>query len=207
MMEHNDPRLRLVAITDDLRDGSAGLVTRAQAAERGGATMVLLRLKHVDARTLMEAGQALVLGLSVPVVVAERLDVALACGAAGVHLSATSMPVQAIRPHVPSGFLIGGSISGASDLERTAAADYVTIGPVFDALESGLGVEGFRRLSRAVGRPSLAVGGVTAQNAAEIRAAGASGVAVIRSVFGATDPEGSARQLCAADAADDHAAG
>jgi thiamine-phosphate pyrophosphorylase len=195
MMEHTDPRLRLVAITDDLRDGSAGLALRAQAAVRGGATMILLRLKHVDARTLMEAGVALVSGLPVPVVIAERLDVALACGAAGVHLTTASMPVQAIRPHVPAGFLIGGSVSGAPGLERAQQADYVTIGPVFGVAGEVLGLDGFTRLSRACGRPSVAVGGIESANVSSVRAAGASGVAVIRSVFGVEDPEVAARLL------------
>jgi thiamine-phosphate pyrophosphorylase len=195
MMEHTDPRLRLMAITDDLRDGSAGLALRAQAAVRGGATMVLLRLKHVDASTLVEAGTALVRAVPVPVVVSERLDVALACGAAGVHLAATSMPVQAIRPHVPAGFLIGGSVSGASDLERAQLADYVTIGPVFGDAGDVLGLEGFTRLSRACGRPAVAVGGIVPANVGSVRAAGASGVAVIRAVLGVADPEAAARLL------------
>jgi thiamine-phosphate pyrophosphorylase len=195
MMELTDPRLRLMAITDDLRDGSAGLALRAQAAVRGGATMVLLRLKHVDASTLVEAGTALVRAVPVPVVVSERLDVALACGAAGVHLTATSMPVQAIRPHVPPDFLIGGSVSAASDLEGAQLADYVTIGPVFGDAGDVLGLEGFTRLWRACGRPAVAVGGVVPANVASVREAGASGVAVIRAVLGEADPEAAARLL------------
>ena len=97
MLSPDDARLRLCAITDDLRDGVTGLVERAVAAERGGATMVLLRLKHVDARELLSAGRALVEALSIPVVVSERLDVALACGAAGVHLQAESMPIVGVQ--------------------------------------------------------------------------------------------------------------
>ena len=193
MITHDDPRLRLCVITDDLRDGIAGLVSRAQASERGGASMVLLRLKHVDARTLVEVGRALVGALTVPVIVSERLDVALACGAAGVHLNSASAPVVAIRPHVAPEFLIGGSVTTANDLERAADADYVTIGPVFGADAASLGATGLRRLAAACGRPVIAIGGIDATNVAAVRAAGATGVAVIRAVLGASDPERAAR--------------
>lgn len=198
MITADDPRLRLVAVTDDLRDGVAGLVSRAQAAERGGATMLLLRLKHADALVQVEVGRALVSALAIPVVVSERFDVALACGAAGVHLGETSMPVVAVRHGVPADFLVGSSVSSASDLERAASADYVTIGPVSDAGSEAMGVEGFRRLARACGRPAVAIGGIDAALMPLLREAGASGVAVIRAVLGAADVAGAARALVAA---------
>ena len=90
--------LRLVAITDDLRDGIEGLVGRARAAERGGATMVQLRLKATDARTLVEVGNALVGALLVPVIVNDRVDVALACGAAAVLGGRGGAPGPGGRP-------------------------------------------------------------------------------------------------------------
>jgi thiamine-phosphate pyrophosphorylase len=198
MSETLRTQLQLCAITDDLRDGIAGLVTRALAAERGGVTMVQLRLKHADARTLMEAGRALVNALHVPVIVSERLDVALACGAAGVHLTANSMTVQAIRPLVRPGFLIGGSVSQAADVASVVAADYVTIGPVFGGSPStSLGVDGFTRLAESCGKPAIAIGGIFASSAAELRNAGAAGVAVIRAIFGADDPCAAAGELTA----------
>ena len=195
MLSHDDPRLRLCAITDDLRDGTEGLVARAAAAERGGTTMLLLRLKHVDARALVDVGRRLVTTLVIPVIVSERLDVALACGAAGVHLTSQSMPVIAIRPQVSAEFLIGGSVSSADDLEAAAAADYLTIGPVFGAGNASLGVDGLRRLMRASGRPAIAVGGIDASTAAAVREAGASGVAAIRGILAADDPGAAAAAL------------
>jgi len=198
MIEHDDPRLRLCAITDDLRDGIAGLVVRALSAERGGTTMLLLRLKHVDARLLVEAGRALVSVLAIPVVVSERLDVALSCGAAGVHLSPRSMPVVALRAHVPDGFLIGVSVSGISDLEHASFADFVTIGPVQNARNGSLGLEAFTSLASACARPALAIGGIDVATVSAVRAAGASGIAVIQAVLGAPDPEAAAAALSAA---------
>lgn len=195
MIDHGDPRLHLCAVTDDLRDGPSGLASRCAAAERGGATMVLLRLKHADARTLVEVGRLLVTALTIPVIVSERLDVALACGAAGVHLTSRSMPVIALRPHVGTEFLIGGSVSAADDLESAQAADYVTIGPVFGAGNASLGLETFRRLAAAAGRPTIAIGGIDATTAAESRAAGAAGVAAIRAILGVEDPAAAATAL------------
>lgn len=195
MIANDDPRLRLVAITDDLRDGVDGLVTRARSAEHGGATMLLLRLKQAEAHVLVEVGRALIAALQIPILVSERLDVALAIGAAGVHLNAASVPVIAVRPHVAASFLIGGSISEAGDVESTVSADFVTIGPVFGAGATSMGVEGFRRLALASGRPAIAVGGIDAESARSVRMAGAAGVAVIRSVLGAVDPQSAAAQL------------
>lgn len=195
MIEHDDPRLHLCAVTDDLRDGPTGLVSRCASAERGGASMVLLRLKHADARTLVEVGRLLVTTLAIPVIVSERLDVALACGAAGVHLTSGSMPVVALRAQVGAGFLIGGSISTAADLAAAQAADYVTIGPVFGAAEVSLGLDGFRRLATAAGRPAIAIGGIDATTAASARTGGASGVAAIRAILGVDDPAVAAAAL------------
>jgi thiamine-phosphate pyrophosphorylase len=188
MIEHDDPRLRLCVVTDDLRDAVTGLVDRVRAAERGGASMVLLRLKHADARTLVEAGRALVAAVGIPVVVSERLDVALACGAAGVHLSRGSMPVVAIRSQLPAGMLVASSVSSDDDLAAAREADFVTIGPVFGVGPGVLGVDGFRRLAAAAGRPAIAIGGIDAERAMLVRQAGASGVAVIGQVMASADP-------------------
>jgi len=198
MIEPNDPRLRLCIVTDDLREGTGDLVQRVLAAECGGATMVLLRLKHADAHLLVEAGRALVLALGIPVVVSERLDVALSCGAAGVHLATGSMPVVAVRSQVPRGFLIGASVSEASELEQASLADYVTIGPVYGSGDASLGLAAFTGLVAACFRPVIAIGGIDAASAPALRAAGASGVAVIGAVLGAPDPEVAAATLCAA---------
>jgi thiamine-phosphate pyrophosphorylase len=195
MIETDDARLRLIAITDDVRDGTEGLLARARLAERGGASMVLLRLKHVDAHTLVEVGSALVNGLAIPVLVSERLDVALACGAAGVHLTADSMPVVAVRSQTSEAFLIAGSVSASDDVARTRGADFVTIGPVYGGGVASLGVDGFKRLAAECARPAVAIGGIGADTVAAVRDAGAAGVAAIRGIFAADDPSVAAAQL------------
>src|SRR5687768_6117235 len=196
-----DPRiLTLIAITDGMADGEAGLLRRAAAAARGGATMLQLRLKDADARSLVEVARALVETLPVPVVVNDRVDVALAAGAAGVHLGVDDLPVAAVRAIAPPAFIVGASFGSEAEQTHARGADYVGIGPVYATLSKpdagdAIGVAGFTRLLSIGGLPALAIGGITAENAAPLRAAGAAGVAVIRTVFGADDPESAARAL------------
>lgn len=192
--------LTLIAITDGLADGEAGLMQRARAAARGGATMLQLRLKDADARTLVEVAQALVRELPIPVIVNDRVDVALAAGAAGVHLGFDDLPAVAVRPMVPDGFIIGVSVGNDSEVGSAASADYAGIGPVFPTSSKqdaghAIGTAEFARLAAAVGLPAVAIGGVTPANAAAAMAAGAAGVAVISAVMGAPDPELAARAL------------
>ena len=192
--------LALVAITDDLRDGIPGLVARGVAAARGGASMLQVRLKHASSRELVEVTRALVAGVSVPVVVNDRADVALAAGAAGVHLGIDDLPVAAVRAIAPPGFFVGASFGDEAELAHARDADYVGIGPVHataSKLDAGvaIGVQGFARLRALVPCPAIAIGGVGTADAAALRSAGAAGVAVIRAVFGSADPEGAAREL------------
>ena len=105
------------------------------------------------------------------------------------------MPIVAIRPHVSAAFLIGGSVSTDADLPSVAEADYVTIGPVFGSANSSLGVEEFVRFMRACGKPSIAIGGIFASSAHQLRSAGASGVAVIRAIFAVDDCQAAAAAL------------
>jgi thiamine-phosphate pyrophosphorylase len=195
--------LRLVAITDDLRDGHTGLVDRASAAVRGGATLIQVRLKHTSARETVEVTRALVRAVSVPVIVNDRFDIALAAGAAGVHLGADDLPVVAVRAVSPHGFIIGVSVGNDEEARQATAADYAGIGPVFGSaskLDAGpaIGLDEFARLAALVRIPAVAVGGISAQNARAIFERGGAGVAVIRAIFADSDPEAAARSLAAA---------
>ncbi len=192
--------LTLMAITDGLHDGVDGLVARCSAAVRGGATCVQLRLKHADARTLVDIGCLLVATLDVPVLVNDRVDVALACGAAGVHLGADDLPVAAARRITPTGFILGASVGSEDEVENSRLADYVGIGPVFataSKLDAGdaIGIERFQTLAALAGKPAVAIGGVGVDSAASLLAAGASGLAVIRAILAAPSPETAAREL------------
>lgn len=192
--------LRLIAITDNIRDGQEGLIARAAAAAHGGATCIQLRLKDVSARDLVGVAKELVRAVGVPVLVNDRADVAIAAGAAGVHLGIDDVPAAAIRRIAPDGFIIGVSVGNDAEVENSAGADYAGVGPFFATASKGdagkpIGPEGFARLAAAAGMPSVAVGGVTAENASIPVAAGALGIAVIAGVFGSSDPAAAARRL------------
>ncbi len=197
--------LTLIAITDDARDGLDKLIARALLAVEGGATMIQLRLKDADPRTQVEAARRLVSAVSVPVVVNDRADIAMAAGAAGVHLGADDTPAMLVRKFAGPEFIIGASVGDDKEVALAEGADYAGIGPVFESATkhdagTALGIVELARLARACGPlPSVAVGGVTADRAAEImegaEEAGVRGVAVVRAIFGASHPDEAARAI------------
>lgn len=165
--------------------------------------MVQVRLKNADARLLAEVVRRFVRDLPVPVVVNDRVDVALAAGAAGVHVGADDLPVAAVRAIAPAMFIVGASLGSDDEAANAATADYVGIGPVFGTASkpdagTAIGTSGFARLSALTGAPGIAIGGITPDNARALAAAGAHGVAAMASIFGAADPERAARALRAA---------
>jgi thiamine-phosphate pyrophosphorylase len=139
----------------------------------------------------------------VPLVVNDRADVALAAGAAGVHLGADDLSVAAVRRIAPDGFVIGVSVGSDDEVPGSAGADYVGIGPLFSTgtkpdAGAAIGVDRFAELAAACQLPAVAIGGIDASNAAAAMQAGARGVAVIRAVLSNRDPESAARALRAA---------
>jgi thiamine-phosphate pyrophosphorylase len=193
--------IRLIAITDSLRDGPRGLALRAAAAAFGGATMIQLRLKEESARSLVEFARTIqVMVPDVPLVVNDRADVALAAGAAGVHVGVDDLAPALLRRVVPPGFIIGASVGNDDEVARAAGADYVGIGPVYatgSKADAGaaIGAARFAELAKRCALPAVAIGGITSDRVPEVMSAGASGVAVISALFGAPDPTQAARAL------------
>jgi len=180
---------------------------RRAVAGGKGATIIQVRLKDAPPRELLALSHALVSALAVPVIVNDRVDVALAAGAAGAHLGQEDPPLDRLRPQVPPGFLLGVSVGSDVEAERARGwpADYWSVGPCFataNKADAGppLGAGGFARLARLApdGVPVIGIGGVTAGNAASLMSAGAAGAAVIGAVWTATDPGAAARALRAA---------
>jgi thiamine-phosphate diphosphorylase len=137
------------------------------------------------------------------VIVNDRADIALAAGAAGVHVGADDLPVSAVRLMTPAGFIVGASVGGDAEVEGARGADYVGIGPVYASTSKAdagmaLGVAEAVRLARRCGVPAVGIGGITSATAGEVTSAGLAGVAVIQAIFGAADPEQAARSLRAA---------
>jgi thiamine-phosphate pyrophosphorylase len=198
-----DPEtLTLIAITDAVTGGSDEIVQRALACVRGGATMVQLRLKDADARTQVEVARALIAALParVPLIMNDRADLAIAAGAAGVHVGPEDLPAAAVRRMLGPDRIVGVSVGNDAEALQASDADYVGIGPLYATASKGdagaaIGVEELARLIALCARPSVAIGGIDATNAAAAIAVGASGVAVIRALFSASDPEEAARSL------------
>src|SRR5216110_2530201 len=196
--------LRLMVITDAALLKGRDPIEACRRALAGGATMIQVRLKDAAPRDVLTLARALVGALSVPVIVNDRVDVALAANAAGAHLGQEDPPLDRLRPHVPPGFLLGLSVGSPGEAERGRAwpADYWSVGPCYATANkpdagAPLGAEGFGRLARLApaGTPVIGIGGVTAANTPALARAGAAGVAVIGAVWEASDPAAAARAL------------
>jgi thiamine-phosphate pyrophosphorylase len=197
-------QLRLVALTDPGLLAGRDPVAVCRAAVRGGATMVQVRWKAGSPREVLALTRALVSALPVPVLVNDRVDIALAAGAAGAHLGQADLPLNEVRRWVPAGFVLGLSVGSPAEAERVRSwpADYWSVGPCYatkNKADAGaaLGPSGFAALARLAptGTPVVAIGGITARRAPALAAAGAAGLAVIGAVLSVSDPEDAARTL------------
>ena len=192
--------VRLMLVTDDRLVRGRDLVSLAQAAERGGATSVQLRLKQATARELAQLVRGLVQALRIPVLVNDRPDVAIAAGAAGAHLGPDDMPIGLARRIAPPGFVVGASVGSETEAAMAAGADYWGIGPwratpTKEDAGTGLGADGFSRLLLlAGGKPALAIGGVTPEDVPVILQAGGKGVAVVSGILAAEDVEAAVKR-------------
>lgn len=177
---------------------SENLLEKIRAAFAAGVDWVQVREKQMATRDLcrlVERASALAEKGSARLLINERLDVALACGADGVHLPADSLPVEAVRSAVPVEWLVGVSCHSPVAVEAAAhaGASFAVLGPVFSTPSKGLplGLETLREACRRVSAkafPVLALGGITEETARACLDAGAAGIAAIR-LFQAGDME------------------
>lgn len=179
--------MTICLVTDRARQDP---VAQARRAVEAAIDLIQIRERDLDGRQLAAMVRAIVAiaGASTPrrtrVVVNDRLDVAIACGADGVHLRGDSMPAAAVRPMVPPGFLIGRSVHTVEEARHAGPVDYVIAGTVFRTASKGadaplLGVDGLAAIVRASAAPVLAIGGVRPETIAALAATGAAGVAAI----------------------------
>jgi thiamine-phosphate pyrophosphorylase len=206
--------LRLNAIVDPERSGGHNLADLARLCAEGGATLVQLRDKASDTRAMVEEARAIKKALApfaVPFVVNDRVDVALAAGAEGVHLGQDDMAVEDARRLLGPDAIIGLSVKNVSEAEAAPVAliDYVGSGGVYVTLSkqqknAPIGPEGLARIVAVLrGRaqkekkelPICGIAGIDASNAAAVIGAGAGGVAVISALSLASDPTAAARGL------------
>jgi len=181
------------------------IVSTARAAIDGGVTCLQLRWKSGTDRQVVDLARALrdlTQSADIPLIVNDRLDIALAVGAAGVHLGVDDLPVADARRLGGAGFIVGYSPDTDADLAGAAdaGATYLGIGPLFGTMTKvdagpALGIREFARRRALTSLPVVAIGGITAHNAKAAFAAGADGIAVVSAIVGNPDPGGGARQL------------
>ena len=196
--------LRLIVILDVAAAGDRDLASLAGLAAHAGATMLQVRSKTHGPGPLAALTRAVIAAAGpVPVVVNDRLDVALAAGAAGCHLGQDDLPIDTARRLAPAGFIFGGSAGTAEEAQRAVreGCDYLGIGPInvspskHDA-GAAIGAAGFATIRAAAGATAcVAIGGVQARDVPALMAAGASGVAVIGAALGAADVSAAVREL------------
>jgi thiamine-phosphate diphosphorylase len=187
-------------VTDRRRLAGGDLAAQVRDAVDLGIDLIHVRERDLEAGALAALVVELLLitnGTSTRLVVNDRVDVALACGADGVQLRGDSIPIAAARRIARPGFLIGRSVHGVSEAIAAADADYLVAGTVFPSASKVagtpvLGVEGLRAIVRAVDRPVLAIGGVTDARLGEVADAGAAGFAAI-GLFLPSHPDPEAR--------------
>ncbi len=199
-LERGVPRLYLVI------GGMAPerLLRLVDEAVRGGVDCVQLREKDLSTRAFVARARLLrpLLGArGVPLIINDRLDVALASQADGVHLGQDDLEVGMVRRHMPQA-IIGLSVGSLDELEAAAAydVDYLSPSPVFDTpskADAGpaLGLQGVRAMRQRSRRPLLAIGGIDSGNAQAVLEAGADGIAVVRAITAAPDPVAASSEL------------
>ena len=199
---------RLYVVTDRHQTAGRALEEVVTAAAQGGAGAIQLREKDLSARDLYALGarlQAALSPYSVPLLINDRLDVALALDAAGVHLAGHSLPTAAARRALGSHKLLGVSTHSVEEARQAAdeGADFVVFGPVFEtpsklAYGPPQGLQHLAAVVRQVRIPVVAIGGIDVTNLPQVLHTGAYGVAMIRAVLAAPDPYRATQQLRAA---------
>jgi thiamine-phosphate pyrophosphorylase len=200
----------LYGIVDPQIARGRSLADLARAAAQGGATLIQYRAKEASTREMVREAKAIhaaLAGTGVPLLINDRIDVALAAGAEGVHLGADDMDLTDARQLLGETAIIGATLKYAGELPYLASTriDYACIGGVFptqhkDNADAPLGLDGFAALREAARQalgalPVGAIAGITAANAASVMAAGADGIAVIGAMFAAEDVTAATRAL------------
>lgn len=174
-------------------------------AIKGGVTVIQLREKNLSTREFIEEAievKKIIEGSGIPLIINDRVDVAIAIGADGVHLGNDDMPVDIARRILGKSFIIGASASSVEEAieKEKKGADYIAVSPVFPTPtkpDAGppLGLEGIKEMKKFVKVPLIGIGGINKTNVMDVIKSGADGIAVVSAIVSSEDPEKSAREL------------
>lgn len=197
--------LGLYLVTDQSLTRGRPLADVVAAAVQGGVTCVQLREKQLNSRDFLAQAMLLKTLLAphgVLLVINDRIDIALACGADGVHLGQSDMPVEVARRLLPGDVFIGWSVETLADVAHSARlpVDYLGVSPVFATptktdTSAPWGLEGLCQVRAATALPLVAIGGINLGNAQQVLQAGADGLAVVSALCAAESPAGSAAEF------------
>ena len=196
---------RLHVLTDDVLQSTFSHVQLAQLAIKGGADAIQFRQKVGSTKSMIEIARCMreiCYGPNASFIVNDRVDVAMAVDADGVHLGQDDFPISLARKLLGKGKVIGGSAATLEEAEKcfSEGADYIGFGPVYPtASKTDAGpVSGILTLSKVVQAtplPIIAIGGITSEKVSEVMEAGAYGIAVISAVCCEKDPEAATKSL------------
>jgi thiamine-phosphate pyrophosphorylase len=199
---------RLYLVTDRQILKGRDLPAAVEEALQGGVTMLQLREKGASSREFYQlAVRLLQLAHSyhVPLIINDRLDIALACGADGLHVGQGDLQLEVARRLLGHGKILGYSVSTVQEaLEgERLGADYLGAGSVFptgskDDAGEPIGVDGLRRIKQAVAIPVVGIGGIGLSNLPQVKQSGVDGVSLISAILGREDPGAAAGELTAA---------
>jgi thiamine-phosphate pyrophosphorylase len=194
----------LYLVTDRRWLGERTLWDGVEEAIRGGATLVQLREKKISSKEYLELAQRVKKVTDrhdIPLIINDRIDIAMAIDADGVHLGPEDLPVPIARKLLGGGKIIGSSAASVDEalLFQAQGADYLGVGALFPtATKRGtekVGLEDLRGIKSAVHIPVVAIGGINAENAKPVMETGVDGVAVVSAIMDQTDIREAARQL------------
>lgn len=203
-MNFDKNRLRLYAVTDRTWLRGQTLRQQVEAALQGGVTCVQLREKTLDRESFIHLGRSigcLCQRYGVPLIINDDLDVALACGADGVHVGQDDLPVEEVRRRVGDKMIVGVSAHNPEEARRAyeGGADYLGAGAVFCSQTktnvTPLPHDTLRAICDAVPIPVVAIGGINRENLPQLAGTGVAGVAVISGIFAAQDITAACREL------------
>lgn len=202
------PDLSLYLVTDSEHCGDRGVLETVRIAIEGGVSAVQLRDKHATALELAQLALALLDVLKerqIPLIINDRLDVALATGADGVHLGQSDLDAHAARKIAGPRFIIGQTVSRTEEIERAnilpiGTLDYLGIGPVFHTTtkigaRNALGPETVSLLRKTTRLPCIGIGGISIENAGLAWSTGLDGLAVVSAICAAPDPKSAAKAI------------
>lgn len=188
---------KLYLITDRSFLNGRSLKTCVEEAILGGATLVQVREKGVSTReffNIAEEVKQITSKYNIPLIINDRIDIALALGAEGVHLGQKDMPLQLARKILGKDRIIGISANNLQEAldAQNSGADYVGLGPVFFTgtkkdIEKPIGIHGLEEIVKNINLPSVAIGGINKNNAKDILKTGVNGISVISAILGSDD--------------------